>query len=147
MNENLLPGIKSVQICKTANLQPDVLDYMDESKILKIYGTLYDVPIVQNGTMSVKSELIKGQTVFTVKAQFQICASDITAKEMALSLAKNIYAFVFTNLNGVKMLVGTHQKPVPTVAWQYLNDETPTGKRGYFVEVTYQNTHSYIVLE
>lgn len=147
MNENLLPGIKKVQICKTTNLQPDILDYMDESKILKVYGTLYDVPIVENGNLSVKSELIKGQNVFTVKAQFQICESDITAKEMCLWMAKNIYAFVFTNVNGVKLLVGTHEKPVPTVTHQYLNDDTATGKRGYFVEVTYQNTHSYIVLE
>lgn len=147
MSENLLPGIKKVEICKTTKLQPDVLDFTDESKILKIYGTLHDVPIVKNGTLSVKSELIKGQTIFTVKAQFQICASDITAKEMCLSLAKNNHAFVFTNINDAKLLVGTHQKPTPTVTYQYLNDETPTGKRGYFVEVTYQNTHSYIVLE
>lgn len=147
MNINYLPGIAAAGYCKSANLQPDVLDVIDESEKMKVYGSFTDIPITGNGSMTVKSKDVKGATIYTVTVAFQICADDDTAKGICKQLEKNIHAFIFTNINGNKLLVGTHEKPYPVVTTQYQNDDSPTGKRGYLVEVTYQNTHSYIVLE
>ena len=147
MNEYFLPGFTTVDYCKSANLQPDVLDIYDEDDRMKIYGSSINIPIVGLGSMSTQSEIVKGSTVFTLKAAFQICADDDTAKSICSVLKKNIHSFIFKTIGGNRLLVGTHEKPYPTVTSQYMNEGTPTGKQGYFIEVTYQNVHSAIVLE
>jgi hypothetical protein len=147
MNDKNLPGFIAVGYCKSSNLQPDVLDIYDEDDRMKIYGSLINIPIVGMGSMSVSSEEIKGSTVYNLKSSFQICADDEDAKKICSILRENIYAFIFETVDRNKMLVGTHEKPYPVVTYQYMNENSPTGKRGYFVEITYQNTHSVILLE
>lgn len=143
----LLPGIRKVAYCKAASLQLDILDIVTEFEDVKAYGTFTDIPIVGLGAMSVVSEDVKGQTLFTVKVQFQICDNDQDAKLICRKLEKNNHAFYLENIEGVKLLLGLNEKPHPVVLSQYSNDGSPDGKRGYFVTVTYQNTHSYHVLE
>ncbi|MDD2287071.1 MAG: hypothetical protein PHQ11_16930 [Paludibacter sp.] len=147
MNEKNLPGFISVGYCKSSNLQPDVLDIYDEDDRMKIYGSLINIPIVGIGSMTVSSEEKKGATVYNLISSFQICGDDEAAKKICSVLSENIHAFIFETVDRNKMLVGTHEKPFPTVMWQYMNESSPTGKRGYFIEVAYQNTHSAILLE
>lgn len=147
MNEKFLPGFTAVGYCKSANLQPDVLDIYDEDDRMKVYASLISIPITGHGSMSVISEIVKGSTIYTMKAEFQICADDETAKSICSVLKKNIHSFIFVTIDKNRLLVGTHEKPYPTVSSQYMNENSPTGKRGYIVEVTYQNIHSFIVLE
>ncbi len=142
-----LPGITKAGFCKAINLQPDLYDLIDELKVTKVYGTFTDIPLATLGGMSIKSEIIKGVTVYTVKVNLRIHLPDQDAKELCLNLAKNDNAFYFQNVNGQKMLVGTHEKPHPTVSHPYQNDDTPTGLRCFSLEITYQNTHSFLVLE
>ncbi|MEA5063244.1 MAG: hypothetical protein VB054_07945 [Petrimonas sp.] len=147
MNTNFLPGIKKVGYCKSANLQPDIVDFIDPQKTLKVYGKFIDVPIVESGTVSVKNDIVKGVNIYTVKSKFIICGDDDYAKSVCNLLSKNDNVFRLTTVNNKNLLVGTHQKPNPVVSETYLNEDQPAGKRGYEVEITYTNIHSYIVLE
>lgn len=142
-----LPGITKAGFCKTIDLQPDLYDLIDELKATKVYGSFTDIPLVGLGEMGVKNEIVKGVTIYTVKVKLQIHLPDEEAKALCLQLAKNDNAFYFQNVNGQKMLVGTHERPHPTVIHAYSNDDTPTGKRGYTLEITYQNTHSFLLLQ
>ena len=141
-----LPGITHVGFCKSSLLQPDVYDLIDELKELKVYGTFTNIPIVDLGSMSVESNIVKGVTLYTVKAGFTIRLDEKEAKPMVLELLKNNHSFFFENVNKQKLLVGTHEKPYPIVTQNYKNDDSPSGKRGYSLEVIYTNVNSFIVL-
>jgi hypothetical protein len=142
-----LPGIISVGYCQAKKLQPDILDIYDENALMKIYGTMINIPINGQGSIDIGSELVKGSTIYKMKATFSICGNDDDVKKMCSILKKNIHSFMYVTTEGEKILQGTHEKPYPTVTVKYVNDDSPTGRRGYFVEVNYQNTHSFISLE
>ena len=147
MNATHLPGIKKVGVCKSKNLQPDIYDLIDELKTLKVYGAFTDIPIVDLGAISVKSEIVKGVTVYTTSAKFMLCVDDESAKKLCRDFEENDSSYYFETINGIKFLVGTHEKPRPTAKAVYQNDENTSGKRGYVVEITYVNTHSFLVLD
>lgn len=147
MNKEHLPGIKSIGYCQAKKLQPDILDIYNENDRMKIYGTIINIPIIGLGSINVTSEIVKGVTIYKVNAAFQICGTDEFSKNISTILKKNIHSFVLETVNNEKLLIGTHEKPYPVVSVSYDNSNSPTGSRGYFVEVKYQNTHSYIILE
>lgn len=147
MNNLQLPGILSVGYCEAKKLQPDILDIYDKNAIMKIYGTMIDLPINGQGSIDVRSETVKGTTIYKMKATFNICGKDNDVKKICARLQKNIHSFMYVTTEGQKILQGTHEKPYPTVTVKYINDDLPTGRRGYFIEVNYQNTHSFITLE
>lgn len=142
-----LPGIISVGYCQAKKLQPDILDIYDENAPMKIYGTMINIPINGIGSLDVTSETVKGSTIYNTKATFNVCGNDDDVKKICSILKKNIHSFMYVTTEGKKILQGTHEKPYPTVTCKYISDDLPTGRRGYFVEVNYQNTHSFITLE
>lgn len=147
MNNLQLPGIISVGYCPSKNLQPDILDIYDTNALIKIYGTIINIPINGQGSMDVQSDTVKGATVYKTRVSFFICGNDDDAKKICDKLQKNTHSFIYSTVEGKKLLQGTHEKPYPTVKTKYINDDVTTGNRGYFVEVNYQNTHSFIALE
>lgn len=147
MNRKFLPGITTIGYCKSANLQPDVLDVIDTDKKIKVYGLFTDIPMVGNGQMSIKSELVKGVTYYTTNIIFQILAADDEAKTICSILEQNNNSFRLTNINGDKMLVGTHEKPFAVISASYQNGNSIHEVKGYFVEIIYKNTHSFLFLE
>lgn len=142
-----LPGIISVGYCQAKKLQPDILDIYDENALMKIYGNIINIPINGLGSLDVTSETVKGSTIYNTKATFNVCGNDDDAKKICSILQKNIHSFIYITTEGKKILQGTNKKPYPTVTCKYISDDLPTGRRGYFVEVNYQNTHSFITLE
>lgn len=147
MNRQFLPGITKIAYCRADMLQADVLEMIDETKTMKVYGQFTEIHIVELGSMITNSELINGNTVYHVKISCKIYATDDEAKMLCKELAKNNHVFRCENIDGIKLLIGTGEKPYPTVVCTYSNEDITTGQRGWNIEINYSNLHSYIVLQ
>ena len=146
MNKNFLPGIKSVEYISANMLMPDVQDFIIPSEKLKVLGTFTAIPIVDIGSITIKSDFEKNTPIYKVSAKFDICAEESAAKQLIDKLTSGNYCYRLTLIDGRKILLGTDEKPHPVVNNSYVNDDKPAGSRGFGIEISYTNTYSYIEL-
>lgn len=143
-----LPGIKKVEYIKASELMPDILEVQNYNDEIKIYGVLTDIPIVDLGGLSIENKFIDDvTTVSTASAQFKICADEDIARSICEELANNNHSFVFTTVDGKKILIGLNEKPHPFVKYKYDNEPSEVGNRGYIIEVNYTNTIPFFNLK
>lgn len=147
MNQIFLPGIISAGYCKAINLQPDVVGPIDDTKPVKVYGTFTEIPIVGEGSVSVKGEIVRGVRIYTVQAELKLCATEATIHEITSKLKSNDNVFRLETVDKQKILLGTHEKPHPIAMVYYANDNKPTGERIYNLVIIYVNIHSFLLLE
>jgi hypothetical protein len=138
-----LPGIKTVELIRASLLDvysPRPLQFSDG---VLAYGVFTRLPITDHAASSVTSENLAGQTIYTTKTVFRI--PDSTESH---ALCRQMIFFPFalrlTDVKGEQYLIGTQHKPHPTVAFNYINENSPAGKR--IIEVTANWDNSFPLL-
>lgn len=146
MNTKNYPGVKSLEYVSANLLMPDVADFILPNEKLKVLGVFTPIDIIDIGSLTVKSDVEKNQTLYKVTAKFDICADETDGKNLIDKLNTDNFCYRLTLIDGRKLLIGTNEKPFPIVSNSYANEDKPTGVRGFGIEISYTNTHSFIEL-
>lgn len=141
----ILPGIKKVEYCKAINLQSNIEGPIKEP--LSVYGSFTQIDLVGLGGLSVSDELIKGNRIFNIKLQFEICYRKKELRNLIELLKHNDMVYKITTVDNTQYLLGSEEKPWPTFFAGQEIEDNPQGKNRVNIEILYSNTHSLLLLE
>ncbi|MDR1981346.1 MAG: hypothetical protein LBQ39_06995 [Tannerellaceae bacterium] len=146
MKNGCLPGIKTVEYISSESLIVETPPVLREGSIVTVYGDFREILIVGLGACSVTSEIVSGQAVYTTKLTIVIRDEKEETRTLLEQLVSYPNCFRIRDVYKEAYLIGTGQRPHPTIISTYSNEDTPTGKRGYVIEITYVNTFSILQL-
>jgi hypothetical protein len=141
-----LPGIGRVEFIHSNLLDVYCPVAIREGLAVRAYGKFTHLPIVELGGCRVSSEMVNGQTLYTVKLSFKIQDKKEESRSLMYELSAYPLAFRIRDVYKESYLIGINQKPHPGVSSLYSNENSPAGKRCHEVEVTYINIFSLLPL-
>lgn len=143
MKATFLPGISAVSYCPASRCEIDNQRRIDNTSVVDVSGDFVYIPIHGLGSVTVKTEVASGQTLFTTKLNFFLpsCVPDV--RQLLEELSRIPSCFRFRDIGKQEYILGGQERPFPTVLFDQVNEDDPTGRKGYIVEITYVNTHSY----
>ena len=143
--KKFLPGIKKIEYCKAVNLQ---LDNEGPVKMpLRVYGPFANIDLVGLGALSIGDEVIKGNRIFNVRLQCEVCNRNNELITLIEILKHNDVVYRITTVDDTRYLLGSEQKPWPSFFSGIEIDGEPQGKNSVNIEILYSNSHALLLLE
>ncbi|GHU80131.1 hypothetical protein FACS1894145_5860 [Bacteroidia bacterium] len=138
-------GIHSVSYCLSEKTQIDHHGLYNQPNQVKLLNDTKEIPIVGLARMETSEDNKSGETIYTTKLLFDMAISDC-AGNIKNEIMTNTCCFVATDQKRVRRLIGLKEKPHPVVTATCLNEEKPTGKVLYSIEITYINNLPLFIL-
>jgi hypothetical protein len=141
-----LPGIKTAEWARAEFIDVYSPAALIDGARVYAFGDFAEIPVTGLGGCVVSTEIVSGQTIYTVKINFNLTDQKDKTRSLLYELSSYPFALRITDIYGEKYLAGTNHKPHPTIQYTYSNEPAPAGKRLFEVEITYVNIFSLLQL-
>ncbi|MEF8984590.1 MAG: hypothetical protein V5A51_08355 [Bacteroidales bacterium] len=141
-----IPGIYKIEYILPGEI--DAFDYSPGDTIdISAYNNGTFTELVFNETASLNSSMNKDEAgiLYEISTSFRKAGKNSTNLNELVTLARRDHIYRMTDVNGKQYLIGTTNNPAK-FQFEEVNDQDPTGYRGYNCSISWRSVNGIIYL-